>query len=363
MSLLESLRSETRTDGIRALGYTKNPFPPRGQVQDEVYVERAELGPLMASLTSFLKGENPARTWALAGESGVGKSNFLRHLCQELEEARSAGAIEGVAYRYMTSQQLTPRQLSESVAVAIGAAAFADCFRLLANGYQTSSDVHGTALGDFLAHMASSSATHEDAAKFAVRWLGGQQTYASERAIYGVQMRERLPPAIALPWLRHMMDLMESQGVLSRLILLLDEFEDVQSLSTAAQNDYLSTLKGLINAFNLERLFLILAGQPTAFDRMGQRVPSLKTRWEVVTLEPVRRSEDAVRLARRYQEHEHIVWLTENVAAKRKSEFRPNELEVRALFGDLLAVQPARGVTQRDLLAKLHEWVETHLAG
>lgn len=359
-TLLEQLLSDTHSNEIDSLGYTKNPFPPRGQVQDEVYVPRAELAPVVESLARFLKGDSAGRTWAIAGESGVGKSNFLRHLSRQLDEVQKAG-ISGIAYRYMTSQQLTPRQLTESIATAVGLDAFTRLIAYLPNSqYRPSSEIDGTALGEYLMYIVkgNSSVPPDSTAKFTMRWLGGQQTYAPERTLYGITMRERIPPAVALPWLRHVLDLMQEQGILKCLVLLLDEFEDVQSLTSAVQNDYLMTLKGLINAFNLDRLFLVLAGQPTAFDRMGQRFPSLKTRWEIVNLEPLRRPEDAIKLVRQYQEYEHRLWLAGNQNLKPKTDLRPNELEIKAIFGELLADQPTRGVTQRDLLSRLHDWIE-----
>lgn len=361
-TLLEKLLSNAHSDGIDALGYTKNPFPPRGQVQDEVYLPRPELAQVEESLARFLKGDGPGRTWAVAGESGVGKSNFLRYLNRQLDDVQKAGVLSGAAYRYMTSQQLTPRQLTEAIATAVGIEAFTKLMAYLPNSqYQPPAEIDGTALGDYLMYIVQGKSTEspDSTAKFTMRWLGGQQTYAPERALYGITMRERIPPAVALPWLRHVLDLMEHRGILSRLVLLLDEFEDVQSLSSAVQNDYLMTLKGLINAFNLDRLFLVLAGQPTAFDRMGQRFPSLKTRWEVVTLEPLRRPEDAIRLAKQYKEFEHRNWLANKPNSKPKVDLRPTELEIKAIFGELLSLQPSRGVTQRDLLAHLHEWIDT----
>lgn len=363
MSLLEKLRKQGNGDGFEALGYTKNPFPPRGQVQDEVYAERQELAVVEESLAKFLRGDSAGRTWAIAGESGVGKSNFLRHITRQLQEAEDSGLVKQVAHRYLTSQQMTPRQLAESIAVAIGGDAFAALFTALAkHSYDPNPSIEGTALGDFLQtvatrHKRGNAVDPASAAKFAIRWLGGQQTYSPERQEFGIAMRERMPPAVALPWLRHLLDLMEAHGILSRLVLLLDEFEDVQSLSTAVQNDYLMTLKGLINAFNLDRLFLVLAGQPASFERMGQRFPSLKSRWEVLTIDLLRKPEEAVRLARQYLDYEHRVWAAAT-GSKPKTILVPDDVQLRASFGELLAAQPSRGVTQRDFLARMHEWLE-----
>lgn len=363
MSLLEKLRAEPSARSFDSLGFTRNPFPPRGQVQGEVYVERPELVPVEDSLARFLMGESAGRIWAIAGDSGIGKSNFLRHLVSELDEAKRAGAISGVAYRYLTSQQMSPRQLAEAIASAFGLDPLSQLFGALqSTSYEPTQDIKGTALGDFLATVAGGAqSSNDESARFAIRWLGGQQTYIQERSLYGISMRERTPPAVALPWLRYLLDLMTTHGILSRLILMLDEFEDVQSLSTAVQNDYLMTLKGLINAFNLDNLFLVLAGQPAAFERMGQRFPSLMTRWQVVGLEGVRRPEDAVRLARQYVEYEHRQWLAAHPQESPKAVLPPSDLEIKALFGELLAAQPARGVTQRDLLSHLHDRMENYL--
>ena len=257
MSLINRLQSQNRQGlSYDALGYTNNPFPARGQVRSEVYVERPELSQLEESLAQFLQGSGTGRTWAVAADSGVGKTNLLQNLERQVSEAAATGAIQGVAYRYLTSQQLTPRQLAEAIGMAIGSTHIAKLFEALSKeGFEPDTHIAGTALGDFLSALRSQTNSFDDAARFAIRWLGGQQTYAPERQAFNINMRERMPPASALPWLRYMLDLMAERDILGRLVLLMDEFEDVQSLASGAQNDYLMTLKGLINAFNLERLF------------------------------------------------------------------------------------------------------------
>jgi hypothetical protein len=261
-----------------------------------VYVERPELQALQSGLVTFLSHKNPVGAfWAVEGERGVGKSNFLQHLELELATRIQTGDLPGTAYRYVGSQAVAPRFLVQELLAALEQERIA---ALLETKPAVPSGVVNTDLGRFFAAVrAGPTSEASEHAEFMMRWLGGHQTYAEERKRYGIWTRERLYPAIAFPYLRTTTQLLVDAGLIERIVLLLDEFEDVDTLDRATQTEYVQALKGLVNAFNWNRLFIVLAGQQGIFVRIGEMYTSLASRWQTATLQPLTTSASAVNLA------------------------------------------------------------------
>jgi len=362
MSFLDGLTEEPTPNRYKAFGYLRNPFPTRGEVRPEVYVPRAELTQLQSKFIAFLREANPTGGfWAIEGDRGVGKSNFLLHLRLELERAEGSGQLSKTAYRYVPSQAVAPRHLVEEVLQAISQDGLV---KLLATRPVPPKNVAGTDLGRFL--TALSARPHlpgiddkymTSAAAFLLRWLSGHQTYQSERGEFGIWSRERLAPAVAFPYLRSLVDLLVEAKIVERVVLLLDEFEDVQALSSGLQTEYVQALKGLINTFNWSRLFVILAGQRGVFARIGEQFTSLPSRWTLVTLKPVTDTDAAYALARAYQEAAaHELTGTQSL---HQNGLRPTRTEIEAGYGRLAS--ESRSVRQRDLLMALHTWVDDNL--
>jgi len=356
MSFLKELMGQGREDNpYERLGYSTNPFPRQGEVRSDVFVERQELAELQADLASFLKGRPQGAVWALAGKQGFGKSNFLYHLEHEIKELEAAGAIERTAYHLVPSRSLTPSRIAEEILNAIGQDRIA---RLLEQRREFPPTFQNTDFGRFWQSVLRRGTLHPELgaemhAQFLIRWLSGHQTYKNERDRYGILAREKLPPAVALPYLRGLVEMLHADRQLDHIILLLDEFEDVQLLKTAERTDYVQTLKGLLNTFNWQVLYVIIAGAPAAFEVIAESYPSLASRWRgrVAELQPVEDSHAAVALATAYK---RLAMLSKDARA---GEQPPNDHEVEKAFIELFNKSPGN-VAQRDLLSVLHEQVE-----
>jgi len=367
MSFLSELKfSEQKTD-YEPLGYLQNPF--RGKVCPEIYVERPELEPLRQHLLGFLSDEKKTGGfWAMEGARGLGKSNFLQHLDWELQKAQQSGDLKYTVHQYIPSQLIAPQQLIEKIIQAIGEELF---YELLKNKPTLPASTKGTDLArffdtifrEFKKVQKQQSLFDEEhnqnlgeSTRFLMRWMSGHQTYTHERKKYNLWSTERMPPAVAFPYLRTILECLDSLGLVKRLILLLDEFEDVQSLKLPAKSEYIQALKGLINSFNWRGLFVIIAGQEGSFSTIGGQYPSLSDRWQLAGLLPIRSATEAVNLARAYMVSAHQAYL--QVEHNQKIELlSPSDVEIKAIYGDIVSPESGR-VSQRDILDKLYQWVE-----
>jgi hypothetical protein len=341
------------------LGYTSNPFPKEGEVRADVFVHRPELDELQRDLQAFLAGRRKGTVWALHGEQGLGKSNFLQYLDAELQDLAATGDISQTAWRLLPSRALSPGRVAEEVVNAIGIERIRT---LLEEEHSVPSNFRGTDFERFWTNASRQRPLLKEVAEihagFLVRWLGGHQVYKSDRDKYGILARERLPAAVAFPYLVGLVQMLDEAGLLERIILLLDEFEDVQSLKNAERTEYIQTLKALLNVFNWKGLYVILAGAPAAFEAIGVSYPSLATRWRVAELQPLRDTEAAVELANEYKAR---AMLQEGPT----DELRPTTTEIQSIFIKLFNAAPG-AITQRALLTALHKEVERlveHLAG
>lgn len=360
MSFLRDLKDPAPSvNPYESLHYLKNPFPPRGKVMPSVYVERPELVDLQRALVSFLREEEEPNGafWAVEGERGVGKSNFLQHLDLELRST-NYGTAELTAHRYIASQAVAPRFLVQEFLQAIGSDRFEG---LISEGVKIDDGIAGTDLGRFFAAASGDARRSTEHAEFLMRWLGGHQTYQKERDEYGIWTREKLYPAISFPYLRTVTQMLVEAGLLLRIVLLLDEFEDVQVLGPSAQTEYVQALKGLVNSFNWSHLFVILAGQQGVFARIGEQYTSLPSRWTTVTLAPLTTAQDAVDLAFAYKKSARRDYKERHsFEANEKLPFEPTKTEVEAAYARLIT-SSKRSVRQRDLLNALHEWIEARV--
>ncbi|GEM_PF-1993419 len=364
------------TPNYEKLSYLKNPFPPKGQVCHEVYVERPELNELSRALHSFLSGRKSGGFWVIESERGVGKSNFLKHLEWEFNQAYSNGQLEGTVHQYIPGPQVEAQLLVEYLLQAIGEERF---HRLLKTGVSLPESSKGTDLYRFISSLKTAKMVtskplpsqpplfgepqpaeqpEEDLwlepTTFLIRWLAGHQTYTKEREHYNIWSKDRMPPAVAFPYLRLLVEEMGHHQILQRIVLLLDEFEDIQVLNNQAQSEYILALKNLLNCFNWQGLFVIIAGQAGAFSAIGSRYTSFSDRWERANLRPLQNHEDAVKLARAYMEFAHQEYLKRNRSKKPLpvEKLEPSEKDLR------IFVNADTPITQRNFLQKLHEWIE-----
>jgi hypothetical protein len=330
------------------LGLPSNPFPVAGKVSD-VFVERREVASLDAAITRFLMApEAVAGLWYLEGRAGTGKTNYLLSRQNEIKSADNTQW----SVSYIPGTQLTPQGLLNQIVQAIGHERLGEL-----SGAEVAMP-EGMADTDLARAMragrrvAGEGDLRNAFSAFLARWLSGQQTYADEREHYGVWAKERLVPAVALPYLKVLFDALRKRELLTRLVLLIDELENVAEGKGQAQNEYFMSIKNLVNIFNFQGIMVILAGLPEARTLMRTRFGSLESRMTTVTLNRLQALSECQTLARAY---------VKSVAHDEddlEREIPPTDVQ-RAVFANLSGVG---GVPQRDFLAACHDWVESHVA-
>jgi hypothetical protein len=350
--VLQQLTQGQTENRYERLGYVTNPFPQQGRVSlamegrpAAVFVPRSELTPVQTDFAEFLQGTRRGKVWAVLGEHGVGKSNFLRVVQQELVRGDAEGTITGTAWALFAGSHMTPAHLVEGMVSAIGERRIES---LLGAQPQVPERFKASDFGRFWSQRTSWG--NGESAAFLVRWLAGSRTSKAERQVYGIEAEQRLPPAIAVPYLRALVDMLARADFLHRMVLLIDEFEDVQALSRTKQTEYAQMLKTILNAFDWSGLYVLLAGAPNAFEVIGERFPSLATRWTPVRLRPVETAAQALELARAYKESGR------RDADQDVATLEPLDVDVKTIFVEL--AQKQNPPTQRELLTRLHEEVE-----
>lgn len=339
-------------------GYLDNPFPIRGKVIVEIYVERPELDKLKSELTTFLLEKGRGGFWALEAERGIGKSNFLQHLKWELLQAQEKEILSPkIVCEYVPGGFIGARAIVEKLVIAIGE----ERFRILLEKKVNLPDsLKGTDLWRFFESppvQQKNLDIENPNAYFLMKWVMGYSTTAEERKKYNIWSKERVPPAVAFPYLTVILTKMREQGIIDKVLLLMDEFEDVQQLENKNRTEFIQTLKNMLNSFNWDMLFIIVAGQEGAFTTIGSQYPSLADRWRRVSLKSIETSNQAVQFARAYMQHAHAVFCKKSNQNEQEVEkLQPSEQNIKVIYSDL-----SKTVTQRDLLDKLHDWVESQL--
>ena len=187
----------------------------------------------------------------------------------------------------------------------------------------------------------------------------GDTTLTNERNRYNLQSKDRVPPSVAFPYIKTILQGMKKLNILGRIILLIDEFKDIQQLNKKEQIPVIQTFKNMLNCFNWELLFVMIAGQEGVFTSIGSQYTSLANKWRRVSLKPIEKSEQAIQLAQAYMQHQHNSdYLKQGQEIKAIGDLRPTQRETKDIFTDLKETKKSTTVTQRDWLDELSSWVE-----
>ncbi len=307
-------------------GLATNPFPVAGQATD-IFVERSDAAVLDRALENFLSDENAiAGLWYLEGDAGTGKTNYLLSRKTRIDAANKPSWAVG----YVPGTQLTPRGLLGMIVSTIGE----DRIRA---GLTRGLVVDEAANFTDLARVLDATGAPAEKAAFIARWLSGHQTYAAERAAYNIWDGERLSPAVALPYIRFLVAALGRAGLLTHLILFIDELENVGGPKDL-QNEYFLAIKNLVNVFNFRQVFVVLAGLREARVRLEGSYSSLSSRLTTARLRRLQGFPEALALAKVYCDKATV-----------------DDTPLRLLFTKMPVLE---GVRQRDFLAALRAWAE-----
>lgn len=361
MNLREKLRKqrEASETSLEVFGIASNPFPSASQtsvhphypVPADDYAERRIL--------TFLR-EGHTDVLVISGTQGVGKTNFLNHLENQVQDAMTE--IEGYyVVRYMADPEPSFDGIMRTIFQELGVSHLRKIVHSLSDSSDPASLLAQTVQSHDLQKALQAlcdSSSGEEIFELCLEWLFGLRLLKSHREDLGVTFRlDTVESRTAV--LRDYVRLSTKLDVLNGIFLMLDELEKHAGiLGPRAVIRYLSALRAIIDALP-DCLFLVIAITPDALRRYSSALPALRSRFaDPLELKPLRHAMEAQRLAEFYLDKARIVG--EEKTARRLIINHDIEVafkeakEVAELRGD-------EGVRQRDFLNRLHDLAEAKI--
>jgi hypothetical protein len=315
VSLRDKLQREARSDIdprkaiFERFGVIDNPFPPAGQPTGHPRLDDNTVDDKVISAIKEFERDYTTQVLVVEGTQGVGKTNLLNYYQQELQDLYREDDTFYVIRYYPdpepTFDAIVRRvfqELGQSHLVSIGRALQeleddeAESVLELARSHEVR-----IMLGKLQAAASDADGALENVAEVSMEWLVGLRLLNKHRDVLSVQFRLDTVESKTQA-LRDIVFVSERLELLKGIFLLLDELEKQDySLSKTPVLRYLSAIRALIDALP-RRLFLMLAITSEARRRYFEMLPAIASRLENrLTLLPMRKKDEAVRLARFYE--------------------------------------------------------------
>ena len=316
MSLREKLQRDTQSgvDPRRVLferfALIENPFPPAGQPTGHPRLDDSPADEKIVSAIRQFERDHTTQVLVIEGTQGIGKTNLLNYYQQELQELYREDDTFYII-RYYPDPEPTFDAIVRRVFQAL------DHTHLESIGEKLSElDSAGAeevleiarshevriVLGKLMTAAKDNPQTLTVTAEVAMEWFVGLRLLNRHRDVLGVHFRLDTVESKTQA-LRDIVFVSERLELLKGIFLLLDELEKQDySLSKTPVLRYLSAIRALIDALP-KRLFLMLALTSEARRRYFEMLPAIASRLENrITLLALRRKEEAIDLARFYEE-------------------------------------------------------------
>lgn len=314
MSLRDKLQRDVKTavDPRKVLyehfGVIDNPFPPAGQPTGHPRLDDNAADEQVVSAIRQFERDYTTQVLVIEGTQGVGKTNLLNYYQQELQDLYREDDTFYVI-RYYPDPEPTFDAIVRRVFQELGQEHLVSIGKALNDlAQEDAEDVLELArshevrimLGKLQAAAGGDAGMNSLVAEIAMEWLLGLRLLNKHRDVLGVQFRLDTVESKTQA-LRDVVFVSERLELLKGIFLLLDELEKQDySLSKTPVLRYLSAIRALIDALP-KRLFLMLAITSEARRRYFGMLPAIASRLESrITLLPLRRKEEAVKLARFY---------------------------------------------------------------
>ena len=371
MSLREKLpgRRQLATQKNRVLatfGVLGNPFPTSNQTSGNPHYPIPEDDAAEDRIIAFIS-DGGSQVVVVVGTQGVGKTNFLNHLEQEIRATDLGGYY---VVKYMADPEPSFDGTIRAILQDLGVEhlrRMVDALRKAGEGVPSPlSDVRSYDLRQALLALQGEPSGREDDRRFelCMDWLLGSRVFNAHKHALGVSFR--LDTVESRTWvLRDYILLGAKLGTLNGIFLLLDELEKQAGvLGPRAVVRYLSALRAIIDALP-RHLFMTIAITPDAMLRYGSALPAFRSRLDnQITLSPLSDLEEARSLAAFYLRYAQD--RTGTGAGEAGGGRIVTEEEVATAFGEAAATSRRRGdegVRQREFLNKLHNIAEKKILG
>ena len=363
MSLRDKLQAGKRTNGSRLLevyGVKSNPFPTANQTSGNPHYPIPQDDEAEDRIITFIR-EGRSEVMVVLGTQGVGKTNFLNYLENEIRGSELDGYY---VVRYMADPEPSFDATVRTIFQELGVGHLQKMVEAISE-----SDVNREALAQIKsfdlrqALLSLAGEEDEDRYRLCMEWLLGFRVYNAHRNALGVNFRlDTVESRTSV--LRDYVLLGNKLGTLSGVFLLLDELEKQAGvLGPRAVVRYLSALRAIIDALP-RHLFLIIAVTPDAMRRYSSALPAFRSRLEnQISLSPLGSLEDATKLAKFYLDYaqeaatEGVEWETEHSLI--------TEGDIESAYGRTVDSAKRRGdaglVRQREFLNFLHNVAEERI--
>lgn len=360
MSLREKLRQAPQAD-VNALvstyGVLNNPFPTSSQTSNHPHYPLEEDEEAENRLLAFFR-EGLSEVLVVLGTQGVGKTNFLNHLEQQILEANE-GSDDYYVVRYMADPEPTFDSTIRTILQELGPRHLRKVAKAVATDAASLGGVKSFDLRQALLAL-SKDPKDDDLNQLAMDWLLGFRLLNAHRQQLGVSFRlDTVESRTGV--LRDYVLLSVKLGLLKGVILLLDELEKLAGvLGPSSVVRYLSAMRAIIDALP-KHLFMVIAITPDAMRRYSSALPAFRSRLENrILLSPLIDLKEARQLAAFYMDKGKEA---AKQAAPRRigTEELVTAAELKTAFEDALKESQRRGdegVRQREFLNALHRIAE-----
>lgn len=279
-------------------GVTGNPFPASNQNFDNPHYPLDADKKVEKHIRAFVL-DGKSQALVIKGTQGVGKTNFMRHFEDELQDV-----MEFVSGSYVIKYLADPEASFAGTIRRLFEELGADHLAKLINVLKKDNSAIYAARSHEVRIAFENLCRNSDRENlnYFMEWIQGGRLLKVHRTSLGVQFRLDTVESKTAS-LRDFVQVSAKAGVLHGIFLLLDELEKQDgSLGPTAVVRYLSAIRAIVDALP-QRLFLMIAITPDALLRYSAALPALKGRLEnQVELSPLNTAEEAVSLANFYVE-------------------------------------------------------------
>ena len=368
MSLRDKLagaqqRATSKDTVRRAFGIPGNPFPTSNQTSGNPHYPIPEDDLAENRIGAFVR-DGRSEVLVVVGTQGVGKTNFINYLEQEIRDNELGGYY---VVRYMADPEPSFDGTIRAVLQELGTGHLKNVVRaLMASGNGAAEALASVRSYDLRQALLALRKCPEDEGVYelCMEWLFGLRIFKAHKQALGINFRlDTVESRTAI--LRDYVLLSTKLETLSGIVLLLDEVEKQAGvLGPRAVVRYLSALRALIDALP-RHLFMIVAVTPDAMRRYASALPAFRSRLDnQIVLKPLGGLDEARRLAEFYVGY----------ARERARGMTPaggaGEIvtadEVAAAFARAAEASRQRrddGVRQREFLNRLHNIAEEKIVG
>ena len=356
----------TKNKVLEAFGVRDNPFPTSNQTSGNPHYPIPEDDQAEERIGAFVR-DGSSEVLVVVGTQGVGKTNFLNHLEQEIRENELGGYY---VVRYMADPEPSFNGTIRAVLQELGTEHLKSVVNALAasgdGAAEVLAGVRSYDLRQALLALLALRESRDDDTRYelCMEWLFGFRIFKAHKQALGINFRlDTVESRTAV--LRDYVLLGAKLRTLSGIFLLLDELEKQAGvLGPRAVVRYLSALRAIIDALP-RHLFMIVAITPDAMRRYASALPAFRSRLDnQIALKPLGDLDEARRLGEFYLEYARER-AGEGAPADRAGDIVTRE-EVAAAFAEAAEASRRRrdeGVRQREFLNKLNNVAAARIRG